>query len=269
VHFGKKDLAFQASREVLKGQLVTFEVLASTEGRLRVGNLRFQSGKIATNLKNKAGVGMMGGMEGLMGAMQSMPAAPAGKSSGIVKSFSERNGYGFINTPGQVGDIKFGKMDVPGGTIAAGTNVTFSTEVTPDGRIQAKNIVPSGGMKRPASAMGNNMGNMGNMNDMMTAMMSMMGGNMGKPMKQQRTGPKPTETATGQYSSGTIKSYNSAKGFGFLSSPSMANDAFFMKSSLPTEIRESHGNELTGQAVQFELVYTSDGKVRAQNLTVA
>jgi cold shock CspA family protein len=267
VHFGAKDLAFPASRDVLKDQLVTFEVIASPEGKLRVSNMRFQSSKIANNLKNQMGVGMMGGMESMMGAMQGMQATAGGNSTGIVKSFSERNGYGFINAPGQVGDIKFGASDVSGGTIAAGTNVTFTTEVTPDGRVQAKNITAAGGMKRPASAMGG-MGGMGN-TDMMKTMMGMMGGNFGGPMKQQRSGPKPTETATGQYTSGTVKSYNGQKGFGFIGSPTLSSDAFFMKSSLPTELQSSHGNDITGQAVQFELAYTSDGKVRAQNISVA
>merc|ERR1712137_1465694 len=57
---------------------------------------------------------------------------------GTVKSYSDRHGYGFINAPGQVVDIKFAKQDLLSPSIAAGTLVSFVPITTPDGRMQAR-----------------------------------------------------------------------------------------------------------------------------------
>eukprot|EP00933_Yihiella_yeosuensis_P017524 TRINITY_DN14612_c0_g1_i1.p1 TRINITY_DN14612_c0_g1~~TRINITY_DN14612_c0_g1_i1.p1 ORF type:complete len:317 (+),score=74.42 TRINITY_DN14612_c0_g1_i1:79-1029(+) len=76
------------------------------------------------------------------------------------------------------------------------------------------------------------------------------------------------QTPTGQYTQGMIKSYNGLKGFGFIGAVGLQQDAFFFKDALPQEYQSSEGRELTGKSVQFEIVNTSDGKMRAANVTV-
>merc|ERR1712032_1104307 len=100
------------------------------------------------------------------------------------------------------------------------------------------------GMKRGAMAMGGGFGNFG---------------------KKQNTGPVPT-MSTGNRMKGMIKSFNTGKGFGFLSAAGAPGDVFFMKSELPTEAQENRN--LSGQAVSFELTQTTDGKSRAASITM-
>ncbi|CAJ1394115.1 unnamed protein product [Effrenium voratum] len=82
------------------------------------------------------------------------------------------------------------------------------------------------------------------------------------PAKKQRM-----ELATGQYGSGAIRTYNGAKGFGFIAGEGLTEDVFFMRTSLPDGYRELQGNDLQGRSVSFEIVKTSDGKLRAQNVS--
>lgn len=87
---------------------------------------------------------------------------------------------------------------------------------------------------------------------------------------------KPSEVpvqVTGQYLSGTIKSYNPTKGWGLIATPGIPSgtngqpgDVFFMKSNLPVEVRDTEG--LTGRSVNYELVKTNDGKCRAHNVLI-
>ncbi|CAE8590026.1 unnamed protein product [Polarella glacialis] len=241
----------------LREELVTFEVLALPDGKLRVSSLRFQSKKIAMRV---GGMGMGGGMGGMaqpggnmgMVNLQTVQAAQAAQAQGLmtgtVKSFSEKNGYGFLNVAGYPMDIKFGRNELAGGNVSTGESVSFSAVQTPDGRITASNVSSlGGGMKRPASAMGG---------------MGMMG--MGAVQKVAVT-----ETPTGRSAYGMIKTYNGQKGFGFISSPGVPGDVFFMMSSLPAEVKSLHGKELQGKNVNFQVSQTSDGKTRAQDITMA
>eukprot|EP00933_Yihiella_yeosuensis_P081865 TRINITY_DN95563_c0_g1_i1.p1 TRINITY_DN95563_c0_g1~~TRINITY_DN95563_c0_g1_i1.p1 ORF type:complete len:317 (+),score=79.85 TRINITY_DN95563_c0_g1_i1:78-1028(+) len=78
-----------------------------------------------------------------------------------------------------------------------------------------------------------------------------------------------TETPTGNFTTGMVKSYNGLKGFGFIGGVGMAQDAFFFKGALSADLQSMDGRQLTGKNVSFEIVNTSDGKVRAQNVTLA
>merc|ERR1712154_218842 len=80
-----------------------------------------------------------------------------GVVKGTVKSYSDRHGYGFIKAPGQVVDIKFAKADLLHPSIASGASVSFVPVVTPDGRMQARQVTMDGGTKRsisPANSIG-------------------------------------------------------------------------------------------------------------------
>ncbi|CAE8637134.1 unnamed protein product [Polarella glacialis] len=274
---------------MLREELVSFEVQAMPDGKLRVSSLKFQNKKIAMR---HGGMGMMGmpGMPGMMGRMDmggmggmggkggmgkgggnmavDMQAAQAAQAQGLqtgtVKSYGEKNGYGFLNVVGYPMDIKFGCNELAGGMVSPGETVSFSPVQTPDGRIAASNVssLSSRGNKRPASAMGGMMGMPGMMGMGMPGMMGMGMMGMGGMMKK---GPATTETSTGRSAAGMIKTYNSQKGFGFISSPGIPGDVFFMKTSLPAEV-QMHGKDLQGKSVNFEVSQTSDGKMRAQNI---
>merc|ERR1719326_2067516 len=54
-------------------------------------------------------------------------------------------------------------------------------------------------------------------------------------------GPAPTVSGLGQFVTGTIKSYNADKRYGFITAPELPNDAFFMMTDLPDYLQNSHG----------------------------
>lgn len=175
-------------------------------------------------------------------------------------------------------DIKFNKTDISGAlSLTPGTNVAFTLATLPDGRVQAKQVTPNGtggGMKRPASAISSPFGGLSNPLLALTTALAA-GGNFNfQPAKQMRITPKApkvqgADTPTGQYANGTIKSYNSQKGFGFISSPAVAGDVFFMRTSLPAEMQNvGVPGALQNANVTFELVHAADGKLRAQNVTM-
>merc|ERR1719497_94898 len=83
--------------------------------------------------------------------------------------------------------------------------------------------------------------------------------------KKQNTGAVPT-MSTGNHMTGMVKSYNTGKGFGFISAAGVPGDIFFMRTALPEHAQENRG--LAGQAVSFELATTMDGKMRAENVTL-
>jgi len=71
---------------------------------------------------------------------------------------------------------------------------------------------------------------------------------------------------TGQFLSGTIKTYNAQKGFGFIVGSGAPGDVFFMRTDLPALAQHE---DCKGCAVNFELMRTTDGKLRAKNITSA
>lgn len=174
----------------------------------------------------------------------------AGSSaSGTIKSFSEKNGYGFITGPGGE-DIKFGQTDVLGlWSPAPGLQVVFEMSRNASGRLSASNVAPSSGnagQKRPSSSMD---------------AWSKGGGQ--KSFKAAKI-----EHAAGQHH-GTIKSFNAQKGFGFIASPGMGEDIFFSKTELPQHMNPDdmgHGMA-TGVSVSFELMPSPDGRLKAQRLS--
>lgn len=235
------------------GQKVTFKPSSLPDGKLRVSDLKMQDfGK--------------GGSKGAVMMYGGYMDTGYSQLRGLVKSYSEKNGYGFINSPGQPMDIKFGKQDIAPwcqGQIQAGVSVNFETMPGPSG-IQARNVEVGNGMKRSAGAMmpfakgakGYGKGN--GYNDFGYGKGNGYGKDMGPPFKKQRV-----ETATGKYLSGTIKSFNNKNGFGFITN--QTGDFFFLRTSLPEE-SQSNPEALIGHSAQFELVKTQDGKKRAQNI---
>mmetsp|Transcript_19312 Transcript_19312/g.56139 ORF Transcript_19312/g.56139 Transcript_19312/m.56139 type:complete len:388 (-) Transcript_19312:51-1214(-) len=280
VRFMRQDCPPDIVPANLVGELMLFVVLATPQGRLQARDLKFQSG--ATRAK---GAGKGGALPGPAGALapvlqaalnqlQTNPGAVTVESvvsqlqraasggpapstdlmTGRVKSFSEKNGYGFITVPGQPGDIKFGMDDVADATaIEAGAMVRFTTVISPDGRLQAKGVEASEGAKRPLPGGGG---------PILPSSAS---------MKQQRAVAEPwggggAITGTGEFATGIVKSFNAAKGFGFISSSEVPGDAYFMRKDLMTP--EDATYVAAGSMVSYETAYTPDGKLRAIQITV-
>lgn len=271
---------------------------------------------------------------------------------GVVKSYADKNGYGFINSSSLAGDVRFDHKEVPHGlhgSLLKDQPCTFLFHQLPDGKHRAsqvefpalngapaqammaaapvpatldlqgvlgqlgldavalglpatvplpgprpvgkaygkgagkvpspvpagkgqlsagKGIAPAGkaGIKRPASSMS-------------MSMISGMGAapsNFGyeAPQKMARVAPLATTVktrgvgiATGQIAHGQIKSYNTSKGFGFITSETLEGDIFFMRSSLRAEgVAEG---SLLGCACTFDLFQGADGRLRADNVTPA
>merc|ERR1712037_817489 len=50
--------------------------------------------------------------------------------------------------------------------------------------------------------------------------------------------------ASGQFARGSIKSYHNERGFGFINTPNIPLDIFFMKSDLPQDLQDQHGDRV-------------------------
>jgi len=64
---------------------------------------------------------------------------------------------------------------------------------------------------------------------------------------------------------GVVKSFNAAKGFGFISCQGLAEDIFFLRSELPGGLATGHTEP--GQIVSFEIQLTPDGRYRANRIS--
>jgi len=73
------------------------------------------------------------------------------------------------------------------------------------------------------------------------------------------------EQATARLS-GAVKSFNAAKGFGFISCEGIAEDIFFLRSELPGGLATGHADQ--GQLVGFEIQLTPDGRYRAARISL-
>jgi len=212
----------------LKGQLIKLRVQGAPNGKMRASSIQFQTARIAERVK--------GGQMSTMG-----PSMPwSGMVGGVVKSFNEKRGYGFVNVPGYPLDIKFGRNNMPAGSdVAMGSVVCFVPCMSPDGRLQANQVIPMSGW----------------------------GGERGGAHRNVDV------ESTGKCMSGIVKSYNPSKGWGFISSEGIpaggagkVGDVFFMKSNLPAEVQNSH---LQNRSVSYELMRAPSGNYRAHNVALA
>jgi len=68
--------------------------------------------------------------------------------------------------------------------------------------------------------------------------------------------------------SGVVKSWNGAKGYGFLSSNQITGDVMFLRSHLPADAKEVRGKFLEGKTVNFDLTTGPDGRAQGANLQI-
>lgn len=289
----------------LKGHYVTFDVQRLPDGKVRVSKMQLQQAAQinpatlraappqAFNMANMANMATFAmppariqpwnphpRLPARPPPVATMPPSDGTMMNGVVKSYSERNGYGFINAPGQAVDIKFAKADLLASGVAPGTSVSFVSVTTPDGRMQARQVSKSvdRGTKRsfsPAAATPADNFDGLNTFDLLE-----------RPKKQPRTGgssgmswasvaagatgaqpPSPAEMfSEGERLAGVVKSFIPSSGFGFITSEGVPGDIYFARTVMPPEM---HYMELTGQTVTFELTHASDGKLRSKNVTLA
>jgi len=275
----------------LAGALVLIEIQHQPDAKMKASTIQFQTKEIAKRYSlgqatSNRGIpmpmphhsggphsynGISGGAYHTGGLQHSAPqdfAPVEGAVSGIVKSFSEKNGYGFITVPGLTSDVKFGMTEtaILGGRVEVGAIVQLALASSGDGKFRATSvsIAPAGGKAASVSGKGGQKRAAPQPQPMRTPM---------EPMRKQLKIDVPVMT-TDQWLTGMIKSYNPKKGFGFISTPSIAQgtagipgDVFFMMSNLTgdKEVREA---SLTGREVEFELVTAPDGQYRAQNVSL-
>lgn len=89
-----------------------------------------------------------GGFRANQPSMQASPVRGARMMTGIIKSWSDRNGYGFLNVPGLPGDVKFSRDELLAGMVMPGESVTFIPAATSEGQIHATRVTPAHGTKR-------------------------------------------------------------------------------------------------------------------------
>jgi len=159
-------------------------------------------------------------------------------------------------------DVKFSKADLLSPSVSQGTSVSFVSAVTPDGRLQAREVaIDESGAKRATPSSG-------------------FGGEFDRPIKQPRVGggcgtpwgsvaagrQQQYSPVDGERLTGVVRSYIPNSGFGFITCDDMPGDIYFGKAVMPPDM---HLMELSGRMVTFELTYASDGKLRSRSVELA
>jgi len=255
VMFLRTDLppdAKEVRDKFLNGKSVTFQATSGPDGRARASNVQIS-------------------------------VAEGELMAGEIKSYSERHGYGFINSSSCSGDVRFGASDMDAlqpGVQLKGELVLFKAESLPDGKVKATKVMFQSNkiasrLKAPGGMQGSGMQGGGAQGG--GAQFGSAGGGFGQGIKRggmamgggvvkkPKSGVAAT-MSTGSHMKGMIKSYHTGKGYGFISAAGVPGDVFFMKTALPQHAQEDRN--LSGQAVSFELTQTMDGKSRADSVTL-
>jgi len=212
----------------LKGNRVAFNVQRSQTGRSEAINIKF------------------------------VPT-PGKAVVGEVKTYNEAKGYGFINSSSIEGqDVIFSRRDVPPtlqSTDLKGQKCAFVVSQKEDGKLQANDLKFKKIRPNQLALMGGGKGMMG-MPGM--GMMEQYGKGFGKgfnPMSGKGGfGKGADEPERGMQ--GTIVSYNTAKGYGFIKAGGVSSDIYF----------KAPGNFQPGMVVGFLLKINRDDKPSAIDL---
>jgi len=270
VYFQQRDLPaeFQGQDINLQGVTVFFEVEYKPDGKPQGRQVQVEA-LLEDVLKNGGGGG--GGGAGLAPAAPA--AAGAGEVLGEVRSYNAAKGFGFVASPDVQGDLYFQTRDLSpqlqGQPLSNGMQLKFTPFQTPDGKMQARNIRPAAGINRAGAQAGARPA----MRPQPAA--PMFGGHMPAPpmaplmmmqqMQQQRGGVMMNPMMMGGGGlpqeganlTGTVKTFDAAKDFGFLSVPQLPQDVYFKS--------EGHLIEV-GASVTFTLKWMKDGKAQARGI---
>lgn len=170
---------------------------------------------------------------------------------GVIKSFSHKNGYGFISSSSLEGDVRFELSAMHGvlpGVDLKGALVSFKVQALADGKFRAAKVDFQSGKKAKAYKQDAAMG----------MIMPAFGFGMQQTMNMSSFGNQ----GGGKKQSGTVKSFNDAKGFGFISMPGYPEDIKFGNSDL------IGGVPSAGTTVQFTMAINGDGRASAKQVRV-
>lgn len=231
IYFQVKDLQPEMQQQMEQG--------ISTNG----ATVRFTLGQLSGGRWRARSVSVVSADQSTTIPSDNLPApdaACAGVSEedfvGTIKTYSAQKRYGFISIPTYAGDIYFQAADLVDPMQLQGQNIVgaaahFRPEVQQDGRWRAKSL-------------------------------RVMISEVHQPMQNVHTMTPdaacvklepPENTAGGSYHAGTIKFYNDAQGFGFITSPNQQEDIYFEHKNLTPESQAVLGGgfQLVGSMVHF------------------
>lgn len=167
-----------------------------------------------------------------------------GQGVGVLKSFNQKNGYGFIDCPEmkELGyqDVFLHQAQV--GNFNVGDQVMFTCFLNSKGKAQAKDLC------RPGEASGGSTGGKGKT----------------KGGRRESAGAPDVQEVLGELA-GTIKSFNEKSGYGFITCPEVTelgyNDVFLHHAQ--------KGNFGVGDSVTFTGYLNKKGQVQAMDLQYA
>jgi len=257
VYFQKKDVPNQIRNSSIVGMKVKMQLALMDDGKIQARQMMFHAMPMVPTIRApiiKGGKGMVtpvpsmgmvtypckGGMA--MGMYEGIPmglmgkVGPAGKGvarfapdgtamRGIVKSHNAQKGWGFINVNGIAADIYF-KGESQG--FRVGQPICFELRWTKDGKPQAQNC------SLPMTA--------------------------GESICDERATIEWAANLEEQI--GRVKSYNAAKGFGFVTVEGLPQDVYFQSKDLPAGLEFE---SLEGTLLQFVVHTTPDGKPQMRN----
>jgi CspA family cold shock protein len=160
-----------------------------------------------------------------------MPAQVVGEGKGVVKFFNANKGFGFIQREegGEDVFVHISSVERAGlEGLAEGQQLEF-TLVDRGGKISASNLVV-----------------------------------IGDVIAVEKRDPAPQRQLTGDKASGTVKFFNSMKGFGFITRDDGQPDAFVHISAVE---RSGLSNLNEGDRLEFDIEVDRRGKYSAVNLT--
>lgn len=207
---------------------------------------------------------------------------------GAVKSFNATKGYGFFSCSALQGaDVFFAKRDVPFNEQTGnlqGRAAVFTPAQQADGKAQAKDIKfcaagaggavgmlggMAGGMPAAAAAaaslphVASQLAGLGLTRIQMSQLTALTGGMLGAGggfgMAQGAPPRGAGGLSDGQGAQGTVKTFNSEKGFGFISCPASPSDIYF----------KSQEDITVGMDLAFNVKIMPDGKLQARDLVAA
>ena len=194
------------------------------------------------------GGGGFGGPHGGGGGGGGMPAQVVGTGKGVVKFFNSQKGFGFIQREdgGEDVFVHISAVEQAGlAGLAEGQPLGY-TLVDRGGKISATDLVIDG---EPLPV-----------EDRAPAPRQDRGGFGDRPER----GPRVQRTLTGETTTGTVKFFNSMKGFGFIQRDDGQPDAFVHISAVE---RAGMGSLNEGDRVKFDIEVDNRGKNSAVNLS--